>query len=205
MDMRARRSECGFSLIELMIVVGIMAVVTAIGLPMMSSTFGSYKITGDVRSTANAINLAKLRAAADFTKTRLYVDTNGRAFHIEKWTPGSPGSWSTEGGLTYLSGTSESYSYGAVTTPPDNTQGAIGQAPNCLTAAGVATGNTACVVFNSRGIPITDKAGGTGDPTNADAIYVTDGSVVFGVTVSVTGVIQVWRTNPTATPNWTAQ
>jgi prepilin-type N-terminal cleavage/methylation domain-containing protein len=203
--MRRTGSEGGFSLIELMMVVGITAVIAAIGLPMMTTTYGSYRITGDVRSAANAIHLAKLRAAADFTKTRLYVDISGRTFRIEKWTAGSPGSWSTEGGLTYLSGSSETYGYGVVTTPPANTQGTLGQAPNCLTAAGVATGNTACVVFNSRGIPVTDKAGGTGDPTNADAIYITDGSVVFGITVSATGVIQVWRTNPTATPNWTAQ
>ncbi|HEX4346805.1 MAG TPA: prepilin-type N-terminal cleavage/methylation domain-containing protein [Vicinamibacterales bacterium] len=200
------RAERGFSLMELMIVVGITGVLAGIGLPMMSKTLGAYKVSGDVRSAANALQLTKLRAAADFTKTRLYVDESASSFHVEKWTAGSPGAWSTEGGLTYLADrTAESYSYGVVASPPANTQGTIGQAASCLTATGTAIGNTACIVFNSRGLPVTDKAAGTGDPTNADALYLTDGSAVFGVTVSATGVIQVWRTNPTATPNWTAQ
>jgi hypothetical protein len=192
-------------MLELMVVLGISMVVMAMGIPMMGTTLGAYRLSGDVHSLSNAVYLTKLRAAADFSKTRLYVDLSTNGFHIESWQKGAPGSWVTEGGVTYLSSGSESYGFGVVTTPPANTQGAIGQAAPCLTAAGGAIGNTACIVFNSRGIPVTDAAGTTGGPTNAHALYVMDSTSVFGITVSATGVIQVWRTNPTATPNWSLQ
>jgi Tfp pilus assembly major pilin PilA len=200
--------EGGFSLLELVMVLGLSMVIAAIAVPMMGNTIGNFRISGDVRGLSNAVSLAKLRAATQFTKSRLYVDLSVNGFHIETWTKpvgAGVGSWTTEGGITYLSASNESYSVGVVTTPPANTQAAIGEAAKCLTAAGVAIGNTACVVFNSRGIPVTDAANATGGPTNADALYLTDGTVVYGITLLATGVVQLWRTNPTATPSWTLQ
>jgi hypothetical protein len=83
---------------------------------------------------------------------------------------------------------------------PPNTQAAIAQAPQCLTTAGVAIANTACVVFNSRGIPIDTVL----SPTAADALYVTDGTAVYGVTVAATGFIQLWASKTTAA-TWAKQ
>jgi hypothetical protein len=85
-----------------------------------------------------------------------------------------------------------------VATPPANTQGAIAQAPLCQDNAAVNVANTACIVFNSRGVPVDT----TGAPTPNDAIYVTDGSSVKGVTVSSGGLILAWHTPLQATPVW---
>jgi hypothetical protein len=88
-------------------------------------------------------------------------------------------------------------STGGLATPPPNTQGAILQAPACLNIAGGAIANTACIVFNSRGVPI-DTAGVAATPTAADALYVTDGTAVYGVTVAATGLIRLWKSGPSA-------
>jgi hypothetical protein len=38
-----------------------------------------------------------------------------------------------------------------------------------------------------------------------DAVYVTDSTRVYGMTVSKTGVIRNWQTPLNVTPTWTAQ
>jgi hypothetical protein len=103
--------------------------------------------------------------------------------------------------------TNDTFSKGVVATAPPFTQTPIAQAPNCVTALGVAIANTACILFNSRGIPV-DASGAAplvGAPTANDALYLTDGATVYGVTVSATGQIRLWRTNPTSAPSWVQQ
>ena len=93
-----------------------------------------------------------------------------------------------------------SFSPGVVGTPPPNTQGVIGQAPLCTDDAGADIANTACIMFNSRGVPIGN--GPSFSPTGVDAIYVTDGQAVYGITVAATGMLKLWRTLPQVTPSW---
>jgi hypothetical protein len=103
-----------------------------------------------------------------------------------------------------------SLSSGSLSTPPPNTQAVIGQAPACLTSAGTAIANTACIVFNSRGIPINctsivlDQGCSPAAPTADDAFYLTDGTAVYGVTVAASGMIQMWRSAP-STVSWVKQ
>ncbi len=62
-------------------------------------------------------------------------------------------------------------------------------APLCRDDAGAQIASTACVVFNSRGIPIDPV---TGDPEGNTAFYVSDGVTVYGVTLSATPLIRLW-------------
>src|SRR5947209_5429774 len=94
--------ERGFSLVELLVVVGVTGVIGAIAVPMMMNTLGNFRLDGDARGILNAVSLTKLRAASDFSKARLYVDKTTRAFHIETWDK-TNNAWVTEGGSTYLS------------------------------------------------------------------------------------------------------
>jgi Tfp pilus assembly protein FimT len=193
----------GYSLLEMMLVCGLVGVISAIAVPMMGGMFGNFRLTGDARSVTNTVSLAKLQAASDFSKARLYVDLTANAFHIETWNQ-TTAAWVTQGGTTNLSSASESFSFGVVATPPANTQAVIGQT-KCLNAAGVAIANTACVVFNSRGVPVVDAAGSTGAPTANQALYLTDGTAVYGVTATATGSVRLWRTLPNAAPAWVQQ
>lgn len=186
----------GFSLLEIMMVVAITCVVTAIAVPMMANTLGYFRLSGDARGVSNAMAVAKMRAASIFSRTRLYVDLDSKTHHLETWDK-TTSHWTVEGGNTYLS-SNVSFSFSPVTAAPPNTQGTIGQATACTDDMGVAIGDTACLIFNSRGVPIKPS---DFSPT-VDAIYLSDGTAIYGVTVVATGMIRLWRTNPTSTPTW---
>ena len=194
-----RLNDDGYSLLEILLVTALAAVVSAIAIPTSSNAISGLRLTGDARGVSAAVAMAKMRAAANFSRARLYVDVSTSRHHLETYQKtGTPG-WVTEGGETSLS-QGVSFGYGALTSPPANTQAAIGQAPACLNNSGTAITNTACVVFNSRGIPID----ATGAPTAAAAVYVTDGKTVFGVTVSANGMSQLWK-SLAATAAWVRQ
>src|SRR2546425_271234 len=197
---RDRSSDRGFSLIEIMIVVGITCVVAVISVPMMANTLGFFRLSGDARSVSNSMAVAKMRAASVFSRTRLHADLVGRSHYLETWDKTlnmGAGGWKAEGGTTYLS-SNVNFTYSPVTSAPPNTQGTISQAAACTDDMGMPIGNTACLIFNSRGVPVRAS---DFSPT-VDAIYVSDGTAIYGVTVVATGMIRLWRTNPAATPTW---
>src|SRR5437867_1797740 len=192
------RTQSGFSLLEMLFVVALIGLVSAMAVPMFGNTLANFRLSGDARSAANAVSLTKMRAASDFSRVRLYVDLDGRSHRLEAWDK-TASHWTAEGGNTSLS-TSVSFGFGVVGGAPPNTQATIGQAAQCKNDAGTNIGNTACIIFNSRGVPVDS----TGAPTAIDALYVTDGTAVYGITVSATGMVRTWRTLPRSTPTWVA-
>ncbi|HVC19292.1 MAG TPA: prepilin-type N-terminal cleavage/methylation domain-containing protein [Vicinamibacterales bacterium] len=191
--------SAGFSLIELMAALGVLVVVTAMVIPLTQRTIGSLSLQGDARGVASYVALAKMRAAADFTHARVFVDLNDNTYHLETWQKtGTPG-WVTQGGIQTLS-RGVTFSVAGLTTPPPNTQTTLAQAPPCLDDTGNVIGDTACVVFDSRGTPIDT----TGAPIGIDALYVTDGTAVYGTTVSATGMSRFWW-SPATAPAWANQ
>jgi prepilin-type N-terminal cleavage/methylation domain-containing protein len=188
--------SAGFSALELLVGVAITGVIAAIAIPMSGNSLGYYRLSGDARSVSNAIAVTKMRASATFSQARLYVDLNGKSFHIESWQKtGTPG-WIAESGSTALN-SQNSFGYGTVGSAPLNTQTTIAQSPACLDASANAIANTACVVFNSRGIPTS--------ASSVNAIYLTDGNLVYGATVSATGMVRLWQTRNNGTPAWLLQ
>jgi prepilin-type N-terminal cleavage/methylation domain-containing protein len=196
--MRSKRDgQAGFSLVELVTVLGIAGVVAAIAIPSTTRTLADLRMHNDARAIHNLLSLAKMRAAAKFTKERLYVDLGAETFGLQKWDK-TAGTWVAEEGVETLSTTID-FGFGALTGPPPDTQAALGQAAACLANDNVTPiANTACVVFNSRGIPI-DK---DGNPDGNGGFYVTDHETgVYGITVSATPLVRLWWT-PAVTTSW---
>lgn len=126
----------------------------------------------------------------------MFANLSARTHHLEWWDK-TTAAWVTEGGLSGLN-SGVSFGFGAVGVPPPNTQATIGQASLCTDAAGNPIANTACIMFNSRGVPIDSTLA----PTDVDALYLTDGSAVFVVTVAATGMLRLWHAFPAVSPSW---
>jgi prepilin-type N-terminal cleavage/methylation domain-containing protein len=191
----------GFSLAEVLIVIFIILLIAAIGIPNLMTMVGEMRTAGDARDLNGVIVLAKMRAASNFSRARVYADLSANTFRVE-WQQAGTATWTSDGCPNSCVGdqllaTGVSFGFGSLSSPPSNTQATLGQAPVCLDSSGSAITNTACIIFNSRGIPITSGA----VPTSNDAIYVTDGRLVTGVTVSATGLTKIWRTEASGA-NW---
>jgi prepilin-type N-terminal cleavage/methylation domain-containing protein len=198
--MKAFRRQQGFTLIDMLVVIALMAIVIAIALPTAGTTSRGFRMKGDAQAVANIVSLAKMRAASRYSRTRVRADLANQSFRLEVWVPNSManklvGSWVVDGGDIRLSN-GVTFSLAAQAAAPPNTQAVLGQSPPCsdqnsLTANKVA--NTACIVFNSRGIPIDDN----GDPMGGNALYISDGSAVYGTTITATPLVRQWWANST--------
>jgi prepilin-type N-terminal cleavage/methylation domain-containing protein len=194
------RAQAGFTILETLFVVALIGVISVIAVPQLSNSLAYFRLSGDARSISNAIAVAKMRAASNFSRTRLYVNRSARWHRIESWNK-TTSHWTAEGGNVALSST-VNFGFGVVSTAPPNTQDdPIHHAEACTDDGGAAIANTSCVMFNSRGVPISAALA----PTSDDAIYVTDGAGVYGVTVAATGMIRTWQTPAVATANWILQ
>lgn len=185
-----RIASAGFSAIELLIVLAVVGTLAAMVVPASTSMVNDYRLSGDAHGVSDSVALAKMSAAAQFTRARLFVDLAGGTHHVEIWDKTTSG-WVADGGTTLLS-VGDGFGFGTIAVPPPNSQAAMAQAPSCLNNAGVAIANTACVLFNSRGISV-DEAGA---PSAVRLVYVSGPTGVFAVVVSGTSQLQVWRISP---------
>ena len=211
---RANRMR-GFSIIELVVAVLIIMILSAIALPSSITMLRNYRAQGDARSIAGQIALARMRAAAGFTQVRLYVNLNANTYRIDVWNKAGAGCWQTDSATVACDAPTtaaaavpqdiqlsqgDAPGFGAVVAAPPGTQTVFGQAPACLDNAGGAIANTACVVFNSRGIPVIPGFPGVpivnNTPTGDDAIYFTNNAgLTYAVTVSASGKTSMWRSS----------
>jgi prepilin-type N-terminal cleavage/methylation domain-containing protein len=192
---RRHDSTRGFSLAELMIVVSIILILVSVGIPSVMTITRNLRIRGDTQILAAQVHLARMRAAADFTHARIYLDLNANTFHLEIWNK-TAGCWKTEpdsnnctqaGSSVTPLATGDTFGLGSQKVGPTPATLVAAQAPACTVgvagAAGANIANTACIEFNSRSYAV--------DSTNAivasDAIYVTNNVWTSAVTVSVAG------------------
>jgi len=218
-----RNRSRGFSTLELLLVMAVSLVIAAFAIPGFNQVQRTLRISGDAHDLNGAINQAKMQAAADFTEARLYIDLGANqinTFHVDVWNKagnGGAGCWQVVGDFNnpcYVPGRSPVQSlspgvlfgFDGLGAPPPNTQpGGIAQGTGgqrCTPVNGRRVGQqatTACIQFNSRGIPLDII---TGVPTGNGAVYVTDNTQVYGVTVGATGLSQLWANNVKGNANW---
>lgn len=185
-----RSDDRGFTLLEVLTVLSVFIITVALAISPTVTAVRTLRIGTDRRAMATMVALARMRAAARFTRSRIYADLPGRRFRLQTWNKtanGGTGAWVAEGGDVFLH-TTVAFGFGSLAGPPPDTQPALGQALPCLDDAGAAIADTACMVFNSRSIPVDS----TGSPTADGALWVNNGMEVHGITVSATGLTQSW-------------
>ena len=200
--LRSSRSDAGFTLIDMLAVVAIICLVSAIALPSTASMMGGYKLKGNAQAISNLVGLAKMRAAAQFSRARVYADLNARTVRLQVWNK-TANRWIDDSGVTPLAD-GVRFGFASITQPPPNSQAAIGQSPVCTNDAGANVANTACITFNSRGMPVTNTLPPAGAVTGNSGLYITDGSAVYGTTVSMTPLIKSWW-SPVRDTSWVRQ
>jgi len=193
------KRQRGDSMIEILVGVALLMSLLGFAVPSATTIMRTYRISGDARSISVALNLARMRASADYSHARTNINLNTNTFRVEVWNKVG-GCWQTDGGsndcpqttspVTSL-GQGDIFGFGSLTAGPTAATIAIAQAPICKTGvAGAAPGaniaNTACIEFNSRGYPV--------DSTNtlvaSDAIYIRNSNsqtFCFAVAVPIAG------------------
>ena len=195
---RRAQSDLGYSLIEVMATMAILGVLGAFTVPMVSSTASGVKLRDHANAIADLVGLAKLRATSDFSRSRLYADLAGGSYAIQTWDAGT-GDWVNEQAPVRLP-SGIRFGWGAIDEPPPNTQQELAFGAACVDKDEAAIAQTACIMFNSRGIPINkDNA-----PQGGNAFYLTDGTGVRGITVTATPLIRRWWSSANAA-GWVRQ
>jgi hypothetical protein len=153
------------------------------------------RISSDARALHNSVGLAKMRASSRYTRERMYVDLTTNAYQLQYWDKAA-GDWVNEPSTVSLS-TGVAFGTGGATQPPPNTQSTVAQSVSCTTKTGSAISGTACITFNSRGIPID----ASGHIYGNSALYLTNGGTTYAITLSPTPLIRLWFARA-GTNNW---
>jgi type II secretory pathway pseudopilin PulG len=188
--LRSPRNEAGFTLLEALAVCAVVGIVAAVAVPQTNTMMTGYRLKGSAQSLNNVIGLARMRASARFSRARVRADLTARTFQLQIWDK-TNNQWVTEGGVEMLAPGTR-FGVGSIAVPPPNTQNAIGQSPVCTDDGGADIADTACVTFNSRGMPVQNSRPPAGTIVGNNALYITDGSAVYGTTITITPLIRLW-------------
>jgi Tfp pilus assembly protein FimT len=164
------KKDLGFTWFELCIVLSLMLIVGVMSIPSLRRTLEVYRGSSASRGIAGQLALSRMRAASDFTRTKLSINTTNNTYVRSVYNKTS-GTYDTEGGTQYLD-QRVSFGFGSITAAAGG-QTSIAQ--------------TTDIYFNSRGIPI--DSGGT--PIGTDVIYLNNNAgTYYAVSVNMTGQIR---------------
>jgi len=174
-EARKMEDDKGFSMVELLIFLGMAVVMMAVAIPMLSSSMRSMQLMADARSIATSLTLAKMSSTAQMTHCRLSFDLGGGEWRLEKLNKST--------GEFELQQADNELSSGVANS------GIVFKSSSSSAPSGFPTDSSAAITFNSRGIPID----GAGIPTTNSVVYLSMRDTDFAVTVSLGGKVQLWK------------
>ena len=175
----------GFSLTELLITITVMAALSAVGIPMLSSSMRSMQLAADAQNISTTLSAARLNAKSLMTPYRISFDLNNNKWQLERFNRATGtfelqqdeyqlSSGITDSGITFLENS--------------------GTHPETLPSR---SSNT--ITFNSRGIPVDIN----NVPTPNNIVYISKSGIDYAVSVSLTGKVEVWKED--AENEWNVQ
>jgi len=199
-DRRLLRKRQGFSLTELLIVVAIILVMTAVAVPNFINAMRSLRLRSSATTVANILQQARLRAVRDNTFYKMAGDIQGSSIRVfVDALPLAPGQQIAGNNGVYFQGDpavllAANVQFVAAGTPPTGTMQLVPAGGPAPQPAGTPP------AFNARGLPclpagaLCNTVAGGGpvyyvsflqDPSNANAWA--------AVSVSPTGRIRAWE------------
>jgi prepilin-type N-terminal cleavage/methylation domain-containing protein len=166
----------GFSLIELMVILALAAILSAIAIPTLSSAMRDMQLASDARSISSALNVARVKATTLMTPYRIQFDLDENKWSLQKYDS-SANSFVVELDVNRLS-------TGIVSSGIS-----FGKNEGTGEVSGYPSSSSSYITFNTRGIPVDDS----GQPTADNIVYLSKPDSDFAVTVSLTGRVEILR------------
>lgn len=195
-DCGSTRTQRGFSLVQLLVVIAIMIVVAAVATPSFINVTRPMRLRDDAHALANLITMARMRASTQFAHTKVSCVTNVTPAYCQMMSYGFNGaSWINEPQIIYLS---QGVSFGIPATITTNVLNqSVAYQGDAAENTPTATTNP-ILLFNSRGLPI-DPTGATTNPAYDYALYLQDAvNNYYAVTVTQTGHPTLYSWNPSS-------
>ena len=85
-----RNADDGFTLLELLVVLGILALAGTLALPLVNRPVGDVTLVATAKNLANAMRLARASAIRDNAERTLTIDLARRQFWVDGVTGASP-------------------------------------------------------------------------------------------------------------------
>ena len=152
----------GFTLLELLVVVSIAIVVSAVALPVFLTYSRPNRLRNDANALASLVTMARMRASSEFSHVQVIctpTPTSGPPYCQLQSKPYNVNgaSWNNDNQMVYLSA---GVSFGippstAVSAyPPGQSSGAYQGNAEQYTPIAASNTTTPVIMFNSRGLPI---------------------------------------------------
>jgi prepilin-type N-terminal cleavage/methylation domain-containing protein len=90
LEFRNRRragTEDGFTLLEMLVVAGLVSVMALIAMPSISAALNAHRLTAGLRESAGAIRTARSAAISRNRQARIVVSADGRTLSVEADRP----------------------------------------------------------------------------------------------------------------------
>jgi prepilin-type N-terminal cleavage/methylation domain-containing protein len=192
---RRSRTQRGFSLLQLLFVVAIVGIISAIALPSFVNTSRPYRLRNDAHALASLITMARMRASVEFAHVEVSCTTNTTPATCILESSQFPNATSfvvgSEPQKIYLS-SGVSFGIPTTITTPVRNQGVAYQGD--LPQNTPTTTNTPVIVFNSRGLPVDALTGLI--PTSDYVLYLKDTTGnYYAVSVNQTGHPSLYQWN----------
>lgn len=165
----------GFSAVEILIVLAVMAILSAFAIPSLTVAMRDMQFAADTQNISSALNYTRLKAKSLMNPYRVAFDLENNRWSVQKFNSGT-GNWDIEQDTNDLS------------------RGLSGSGIAFASESGSAPGtfpekSSSTITFNSQGIPVSGTT-----PTADNIVYISRSDTDFyAVTVALTGKVHVWK------------